>query len=63
MDAPLIEAKSSSGGVLDQGPSGRDGVRARLNWHACRRFARMRSFAFFWSHFVRRLPFEGKFFL
>ena len=48
MDAPLIEAKSSSGGVLDQGPSGRDGVRARLNWHACRRFARMRSFAFFW---------------
>merc|ERR1712196_204536 len=47
MDAPLIEDKTR-GGVLDQGPSGRAGVRARLNWHACRRFARMRSVAFFW---------------
>ena len=46
-DAPLIQ-NPVLGGVCNEGPSSRAGVRARLNWYACRRFVRMRSVAFFW---------------
>merc|ERR1712224_553776 len=46
-DAPLIQDKTR-GGVHNEGPRVRAVVRARLNWHASRRFARMRSTAFFW---------------